>query len=105
MRRTSGAITGDAKQLTARYDALGETSATAVSEVSGAIGDMRADVKRVTNRLETLLADTNIELRLTAQQLRATSDAIGMAARRLSDPRRALFGAGNAEAGPGEGNR
>lgn len=105
VRRTSGAITGDAKQLTARYDALGETSATAVSEVSGAIGDMRADVKRVTNRLETLLADTNIELRLTAQQLRATSDAIGMAARRLSDPRRALFGAGNAEAGPGEGNR
>lgn len=105
VRKTSVAIGADAKRLTARYDALGETSTTAVRDASGAIVGIGADVERTASRLDTLLANANIELRLTAQQLRATADALGTAARRLSDPRRALFGGGSAEAGPGEPSR
>jgi hypothetical protein len=55
--------------------------------------------------MESLLADSDVELRLTAQQLRATADALGIAARRLSDPRRAFFGNAGEAGGPGEARR
>jgi phospholipid/cholesterol/gamma-HCH transport system substrate-binding protein len=102
VRRTSAAIATDAQRLADRYDRLAVTSNDAVRDVSGAIRTMSNDVSRLANRMESLVADSNVELRLTAQQLRLTADALGGAARRLSDPRRALFGGGRAHAGPGE---
>lgn len=101
VRRTSAAIASDARELTERYGTLAQTSDAAVREASGAIRTMSGDVSRLAKRMESLVADSNVELKLTAQELRHTADALGTAARRLSDPRRAFFG-GRGEPGPGE---
>ena len=45
---------------------------------------------------------SNAEVRLTSQQLRGSADAVGVAARRIRDPRAAFFGPGEASLGPGE---
>lgn len=101
VRKTSAAIASEARGLSERYGTLAATSDAAVRDASGAIRTMSGDVSRLAKRMESLVADSNAELRLTAQEMRNTADALGTAARRLSDPRRALFG-GRAEPGPGE---
>jgi phospholipid/cholesterol/gamma-HCH transport system substrate-binding protein len=105
VRKTSAGIAGDARRLTARYDTLGEESTATVKEFSAAIRDISADVARLSRRMDALLADGNTELRLTAQQLRATADSLGTAARRFSDPGRVLFGSPKGSMGPGEASK
>lgn len=105
VRTMSSGIAGDARKLAARYDALGEESATAVKDISAAIRQMSADVARLSTRMDAVLADGNVELRLTAQELRATADSLGTAARRFSDPGRVLFGPARGSMGPGEASR
>ena len=51
-----------------------------------------ADVARISQRVDALLASGDVELRITAQELRATADALGVVARRLNDPRSVLWG-------------
>ena len=81
---------------------LGEESTTAVKDVSAAIRQMGVDVARLSTRMDGLLADGNLELRVTAQELRATADSLGAAARRFNDPGRILFGPVKGSMGPGE---
>jgi phospholipid/cholesterol/gamma-HCH transport system substrate-binding protein len=102
VRKMSSGIAGDARRLTARYDALGQESTTAVKEVSAAIRQIGADVARLSTRMDALLADGNVELRLTAQELRATAESLGAAARRFSEPNKILFGSPKGSMGPGE---
>ncbi len=102
MRTMSAGIAGDAHKLTARYDALGAESTTAVKDVTAAIHQISADVARLSTRMDALLADGNVELRVTAQELRATADSLGAAARRFNDPGRVLFGPAKGSMGPGE---
>lgn len=101
----SASISGDVRKLAARYDALGEQSAAAVGEISTTVRRMGSDFERLALRMDGLLADSSVELRLTAQALRTTSDTLGTAARRLGDPGRILFGPGKESLGPGEGAR
>jgi phospholipid/cholesterol/gamma-HCH transport system substrate-binding protein len=105
VRKTSAVIAADAQKLTARYDALGEASTAAVRDVNATIRDIGGNVARLSSRLDGLLADSNVELRLTAQELRSTAESLGAAARQFSNPGRTLFGPGKSALGPGESAR
>jgi hypothetical protein len=76
-----------------------------MKELALAIRQMRADVARLASQMDGVLSDGNIDFRLTAQELRATADALGVAARRFSEPGRILFGPANSSLGPGESAR
>lgn len=99
---TSTEIAGNARKLAARYDTLGEESTTTMKELALAIRQVRADVARLATQMDGVLTDGNIDFRVTAQELRATADALGAAARRFSDPGRILFGPAKSSLGPGE---
>jgi phospholipid/cholesterol/gamma-HCH transport system substrate-binding protein len=105
VKTMSAGITGETRRLGARYDALGEETIKTVKEVSVAVQKMSADVTRLSTRLDNLVADGNVELRMTAQELRLTADLLGAAARRYSDPGRILFGPAKGNLGPGEASR
>jgi phospholipid/cholesterol/gamma-HCH transport system substrate-binding protein len=98
-------IAGDARKLAARYDTLGEESTTTMKELALGIRQIRADVARLATQLDGVLSDGNIDFRVTAQELRATADALGVAARRFSEPGRILFGPAKSSLGPGESAR
>lgn len=102
VRTSSAEISTDVRSLAMRYDRLGEESTLAVKDISAAIRQIGADVARLSNRTDALLADGSTELRVTAQELRAVADSLGAAARRLGDPRKVLFGSPDGSLGPGE---
>jgi phospholipid/cholesterol/gamma-HCH transport system substrate-binding protein len=102
---TSIEIAGDARKLAARYDALGEESTTTMKELALAVRQVRADVARLASQMDGVLTNSNIDFRVTAQELRATADALGVAARRFSEPSRILFGPAKGSLGPGESAR
>lgn len=102
VRTSSAEISNDMRSLAVRYDKLGEESTLAVKDISAAIRQIGADVARLSNRTDALLADGSTELRVTAQELRAVADSLGAAARRLGDPRKVLFGSPDGSLGPGE---
>jgi phospholipid/cholesterol/gamma-HCH transport system substrate-binding protein len=95
----------DVHRLAQRYDALGADTAVGIRELTGAVRQMSADVSGLSQRTEGLLIDTDAELSTTAQQLRATADSLGTAARRFRDPRATFFGAAEGNLGPGEQRR
>jgi phospholipid/cholesterol/gamma-HCH transport system substrate-binding protein len=92
----------DAHRLADRYDALGAEAGTTLRDASAAIRQISGDVSQLSRHAESLLVDSNAEVRFTAQQLRGTADAVGAAARGFRDPRATLFGPGEASLGPGE---
>lgn len=98
-------IAGDARKLAARYDTLGEESTTTMKELALAVRQVRADVARLAATMDGVLADGNIGFRVTAQELQATADALGAAARRFGEPNRILFGPAKGSLGPGESAR
>lgn len=99
------ALSGDVHRLVERYDALGAETTTSLHDVTGAVRQMSSDVSTLTKRTEDVLTDSDVEIRLTAQQLRSTADALGVAARKLRDPRSSLFGPAEGSYGPGEEHR
>lgn len=105
VRTMSSGIAGDARKLAARYDTLGEESTAVVRELAASIRQIGSDVARLSTRTDALLADGNIELRVTARELRDTADALGTAARRFYDPGKVLFGPARGSMGPGEAAR
>ena len=105
VKTMSAGITGEARRLAARYDALGEQTTVSVKEVTAEIRKMSADVSRLALRVDALVADGNYELRVTAQALRSTADSLGATARRFGDPGRILFGPPKGNLGPGEGSK
>ena len=101
-----GAVTAglgrDVHRLADRYDTLGAEATTSLREASAAMRQVSGEVAQLSRHAENLLVDSNAEVRLTSQQLRGTADAVSVAARRIRDPRAALFGPGEANLGPGE---
>jgi phospholipid/cholesterol/gamma-HCH transport system substrate-binding protein len=92
----------DVHRLADRYDSLGAEATTSLRDASAAMRQISGEVSQLSRHAESLLVDGNAELRLTSQQLRGTADAVGVAARRIRDPRAAFFGPGEASLGPGE---
>jgi phospholipid/cholesterol/gamma-HCH transport system substrate-binding protein len=95
----------DVHRLADRYDALGAETTQGIREVTGAVRQISADLSAVTLRTESLVIDSDVEIRLTGQQLRSSTDALGIAARRFRDPRATLFGPADGSLGPGEQRR
>lgn len=102
VRALSGEIAGDTRKLTARYDKLGEDSTVAVRDITASIRQISDDVARLSGKADALFADGNVELRVTARDLRSAVDSLGAAARRLGDPGKVLFGPPEGSLGPGE---
>jgi phospholipid/cholesterol/gamma-HCH transport system substrate-binding protein len=102
MRQSVAGISAEARRLSDRYDALGAQATSGVGELTQTARQLGADLTRLAQRADTLLNATDAELRQTMRELRAASDAVEVAARRLSDPRSALFGPSAASLGPGE---
>lgn len=105
VRALATSVAGDARTLTARYDALGADASVSVRELGEAVRKMSADVERLAKRADALLANGDVELRATAQALRSAADSVGAAAGRLRNPRQVIYGPGEAGLGPGEGAR
>jgi phospholipid/cholesterol/gamma-HCH transport system substrate-binding protein len=105
VRRLAGSVAKDARTITARYDRLGSDAIASVREVGEAVRKMSADVDRLSQRTEALLASGDEELRATAQSLRSAADSVGAAAARLRDPRQVIFGPATGGLGPGEESR
>ncbi len=102
MQVAVGAMSGDVHRLANRYDTLGAEANTTLRDASAALRQVSGDVSQLSRQAENLLVDTNAEVRLTGQQLRGTTDAVGMAARKFRDPRATFFGPGVTSLGPGE---
>ena len=96
-------LSRDVHRLTDRFDALGADAGTTLRDASAAMRQIGGDVSQLSLHAESLLVDSNAEVRLTSQQLRGTADAVSAAARKFRDPRATLFGPGEASLGPGEG--
>ena len=105
LRSSTREMSGEVHRLADRYDTLGAETTLGIREVSGSVRQMSADVARLSIRTDALLSDGDVELRLTAQQLRSAADALGTTARRFGDPRAVLFGPSQASLGPGEERR
>jgi phospholipid/cholesterol/gamma-HCH transport system substrate-binding protein len=101
----TASLSGDVHRLADRYDTLGAETTTSIRDVSVAVKQVSADVSQLSRRTESLLVDTDAEVRLTGQQLRGSTDALGVAARKFRDPRATLFGPGAGSLGPGEDRR
>ena len=86
-----------------RYDGLGAEATAGIHEIPGTVRQLSADVSRLLSRTETLLVDSDVELKSTTRQLRNAADSVGTAGRRFRDPRAAIFGPADANLGPGEG--
>ena len=95
-------LSRDVHRLADRFDTLGVEAGTTLRDASAAMRQISGDVNQLSRHAESLLVDSNAEVRLTAQQLRGTADAVGTAARKFRDPRATLFGPGEASLGPGE---
>jgi phospholipid/cholesterol/gamma-HCH transport system substrate-binding protein len=105
VRALTASVTGDARALAARYDALGVDASVSARELGEAVRRMSADVERLTGRADALLANGDAELRATAQALRSAADSVGVAAGRLRDPGQLIYGPAEGGLGPGEGAR
>jgi len=95
-------VSRDVHRLADRYDTLGAEATTSLRDASAAMRQISGDVSQLSRHAESLLVDSNAEMRLTSQQLRGTADAVGLAARKFRDPRATFFGPGEASLGPGE---
>ena len=102
VRALAGAIKADADMLAKRYGTLGSDATASIAEVREAVRKMSADVDRLTQRTEALVAGGDEELRATARSVRSAADALGVAAGRLRDPRQAIYGPPEGGLGPGE---
>jgi phospholipid/cholesterol/gamma-HCH transport system substrate-binding protein len=102
LRSQSATLGADAHGLAARYDVLGAEATTSIHEIAGSVKQFGADVSLLSSRAEGALADSDMQLRFTARGVRTTAGSVGQAARRLGDPRAALFGPSPESLGPGE---
>jgi phospholipid/cholesterol/gamma-HCH transport system substrate-binding protein len=105
VRSASVALTSDVHRLADRYDTLGAETTQNVKAITGTVTELGADVSLLTRRTESLIADTNAELRLSGPHLRAAADSLSAASRKLGEPRAALLGPADASLGPGEERR
>jgi phospholipid/cholesterol/gamma-HCH transport system substrate-binding protein len=95
-------LSRDVHRLADRFDTLGTEAGTTLHDASAAMRQISGDVNQLSRHAESLIVDSNAEVRLTSQQLRGTADAVSAAARKFRDPRATLFGPGEASLGPGE---
>jgi len=102
LRTATLGMSADVKRLADRYDLLGAEATTGIRDLAGSVRQMRDDVSRLAGRTDALLVDSDLELRQTGQQLRSAAESLGATARRLDDPRSALFGPAAGSLGPGE---
>jgi phospholipid/cholesterol/gamma-HCH transport system substrate-binding protein len=98
----TSSVSGDIHRLADRYDTLGAETTLAIRDVSDSVRQVSADVSALSRRAENLLLDSDVEVKLTGEQLRGTADALGLAARKLRDPRATFFGPADGSLGPGE---
>jgi phospholipid/cholesterol/gamma-HCH transport system substrate-binding protein len=105
VRKLAAGVAADAHKLAERYDALGRQAGASLTDITGEVRAMRADVARLAERAERLMASGDVELRATARALRGAADALGATAARLRDPGEVLYGPPAGALGPGEGAR
>ncbi len=98
-------VGGDAHNIAVTVDALGKEARTSLREITGSTTRLTTDISHIADVSEELLGDSDLEVRATSQQLRSTVAALGATARKLKDPRAAVFGPAAENMGPGEGRR
>ena len=99
------AVGGDAHQIAIAVDELGKEAKTSLRDITGSTARLTADLSHIADASEALLGNSDLEVRATSQQLRATAAALGTTARKFSDPRAAVFGPAAENLGPGEARR
>jgi phospholipid/cholesterol/gamma-HCH transport system substrate-binding protein len=105
VRTLAKSLQGDAHLLAERYAAVGSQATASAVEMREAVRRMSADVGRLSQRTDALLASGNEELRETARAVRSAADSLDAAASRLRDPRQVLYGPAEGSLGPGEKSR
>jgi|KBSSwiStaDraftv2_1062776.scaffolds.fasta_scaffold24376_2 phospholipid/cholesterol/gamma-HCH transport system substrate-binding protein len=102
LRVQTATLGADGHTLAARYDTLGAETTTSIREIAGSIRQISADVSVLSTRAAGALTDSDWQLRATARQVETGAAAVGQTARRLGDPKAALFGPAPESLGPGE---
>jgi phospholipid/cholesterol/gamma-HCH transport system substrate-binding protein len=105
VRKLAGSVGADAHTLAERYDRLGADASVSVREMGEAARKLSADLERLTQRADALLASAAEAVRSAAESASSAADSVGAAAHRLRDPQRALFGPAEGGLGPGERGR
>jgi phospholipid/cholesterol/gamma-HCH transport system substrate-binding protein len=105
LRALASSIKADAATLSERYATLGTDATASIGEIREAVRRMSADVSRLSQRTEALLASGDEELRDSARAVRSAAESLGAAAARLRDPRNAIYGPAEGSLGPGEQSR
>lgn len=105
IRVLAKSLEGEVRQLGERYAALGSDASASAVELREAVRRMSADVGRLSQRADALLASGNEELRETARAVRSAADSLDAAASRLRDPRQVIYGPAEGSLGPGEKSR
>ena len=83
---------GDAHRIAVNVDELSTQAQTSLREITGSTTRLTADLSHIADASEALLGNSDLEVRATSQQLRATAAALGTTARKFNDPRAAVFG-------------
>jgi phospholipid/cholesterol/gamma-HCH transport system substrate-binding protein len=82
---------------------VAKQSEATLAQLSDAVHAIQQDAGQLTMRIDDVVDATGIELRVMAQQIRASADLLAGALDRLQDPRATLLGAPAGALGPGEG--
>ena len=85
-----------------KADALGDEAIGATRQASSAAQQIGQSASQVAGSADQLIANSNVQVQLTAQEIRAAADALGVATRKYSHPRTVLFGPPRDSLGPGE---
>ena len=101
-RFAGASISQAATRAEGSIQGVSQNATAALREATRAMEKLQQETTAVSARLQALTETSTLELTQAGREVRAASDAVTTAGRRLANPRAALFGPGKQQLGPGE---
>ena len=81
---------------------IGQNADIALKEAAVTMQELQREASLISGQIQQLAETSTLELSKLSRDVRTSTDALGTAGQRLSDPRAILFGPGAQQLGPGE---
>jgi phospholipid/cholesterol/gamma-HCH transport system substrate-binding protein len=81
---------------------IGQNADIALKEAAVTMEKLQREASLISGQIQQLAETSTLELSKLSRDVRTSTDALGTAGQRLSDPRAILFGPGAQQLGPGE---
>lgn len=104
-RVASRAFTSAVERVSGDFQPLAKQTEATLQDLSSAVKAVERDANMLARRLDDVADSTGIEVRVMAQQIRASADLLAGALDRFQDPRATFLGAPASALGPGESAR